>query len=91
MNSFTAMSATKPKQIRIRITEDDEAVLEQLKGKILSETDVASMLLHAACEAVRMDGASLRFPISLAVAGGTEANERFKLNEPTTYRPKKPK
>ncbi len=48
------MPATmKPSQIRIRIENGDVQLLDQLAGKSLSRTDVASVLLNAAVEAIR--------------------------------------
>jgi hypothetical protein len=46
-------AATKPSQIRIRIENGDVELLDQLAGKTLSRTDVASVLLNAAVEAIR--------------------------------------
>lgn len=43
----------KPPQIRIRIEDDDAELLDELAGKSLSRTDVASVLLNAAVEAIR--------------------------------------
>jgi hypothetical protein len=54
-------AATKPPQIRIRIQEDDVAVLDQLAGKALSRTDVASVLLAAAVDAVRKNKGRVHF------------------------------
>jgi hypothetical protein len=46
-------TATKPTQIRIRIENGDTELLDKLAGKSLSRTDVASVLLNSAIEAIR--------------------------------------
>lgn len=46
-------AATKPTQIRIRIVDEDVTVLDQLAGKAQSRTEVASVLLNAAVEAIK--------------------------------------
>lgn len=70
------MAETKPAQLRIRIADEDMPVIEDLKGKVLSVTDVASMLLSAAVEAVKANGGRVNFPPKFEVshhADGTAA------------------
>jgi hypothetical protein len=57
------MSAiTKPVQIRIRISPADETTLKTLAGSVLSVTDMASYLLHAAVACVRENPGKIPFP-----------------------------
>lgn len=56
------MALVKPEQIRIRVPADDVEMLDDLAGSILSRTDVATMLLHAAIEAVRSNPSALKYP-----------------------------
>lgn len=56
------MPLVKPSQIRIRITDGDAEVLDRLAGQILTRTDVASVLLHAAVEAIKRNKNKIHFP-----------------------------
>jgi hypothetical protein len=70
---------TKPNQIRIRIEDSDMDVLDALAGKTLSRTDVASVLLSAAVEAIRKNSGAVHFwPPHLKVEA---PHEMFQLNE----------
>ena len=61
-------AATKPTQIRIRIVDEDVEVLDELAGKAQSRTDVASVLLNAAVEAVRKNKGRVHYwPPILAI------------------------
>ena len=53
--------ATKPTQVRIRIEEEDLELLKALAGKTQSRTDVATVLLGAAIEAVRKNKGRVHF------------------------------
>jgi hypothetical protein len=58
----------KPAQIRIRISDQDAETLDKLAGQILTRTDVASVLLHSALEAVRDDKGKMHFPFKIEIA-----------------------
>ena len=58
---------TKPIQIRIRIADADTGVLDDLGGPVMSRTDVASVILHAAIEAIRKNGGVVHFPPQFTV------------------------
>ena len=62
------MSVTKPTQIRIRVTDADMPVIEDLAGNVLSITDVASLLLSAAVDAVKENKGRLNFPPKFEVS-----------------------
>ena len=53
---------TKPIQIRIRIADGDTGLLDDLAGPVMSRTDVASVLLHAAVKAIRKNKGKVHFP-----------------------------
>jgi hypothetical protein len=64
-------SKTKPSQVRIRIEDADIEVLDRLAGKSLSRTDVASVLLNSAVEAVRKNKGRVHFwPPKLRIEEG---------------------
>ncbi len=50
---MSAATAKKPDQIRIRMDDEDIDLLDELAGKAQSRTDISSVLLHAAVEAIR--------------------------------------
>jgi hypothetical protein len=56
------MQAEKPEQIRLRILPEDADTLESLTAGVLSRIDVASVLLHAACVAVRQSPGRVVWP-----------------------------
>jgi hypothetical protein len=75
---------TKPTQIRIRIENEDVDLLDELAGKVLSRTDVASVLLNAAVEAVRKNKGRIHYwPPKFTVEESNEPS-RFELNERQT-------
>lgn len=74
------MAVTKPIQIRIRIADSDIGILDELAGPVMSRTDVASVLLHAALEAVRANKGRVHFPPQFKVEGSEDAS---RWNEPT--------
>ena len=61
---------TKPNQIRIRIEDTDLPILDDLAGTVLSRTDVASVLLHAAVAAVRKNRGKIHLPLVFRVEEG---------------------
>ena len=67
LNSLV-IALVKPEQIRIRVPTDDVSTLDELAGSILSRTDVATMLLHAAIEAVRQNPTALKFPPAFVIS-----------------------
>ena len=62
--------STKPTQIRIRIDDGDTVVLDDLAGPVLSRTDVASVLLHVAVQAVRKNKGKVHLPPVFRVEEG---------------------
>lgn len=78
MMNTCRVSLLKPNQLRVRIDNDDERTLEELCGRILSPPVLASMLLHAALQAVRDNGGSMTFPPRFKV---DTTPERLELND----------
>jgi hypothetical protein len=58
---------TKPSQVRIRVTDEDAETLDKLAGQVLSRADVASVLLHAAIQAIHKNKGKVQFPPELQV------------------------
>ena len=56
------ITLNKPKQVRIRLSHDDGATIDRIKG-VLSETDVASFVLAAGLQAIRENGLKFAFPL----------------------------
>jgi hypothetical protein len=77
--SFMPRGAVKPSQIRIRISEGDTEILDKLGGEVLSRTDVATVLLKGAIEAVKINRLKVPFPPKFAVS--EEENQVSYLNE----------
>jgi len=75
------MADTKPQQIRIRIPDADMPVIQDLAGNVLSITDVASLLLSAAIEAVKESGGQLHFPPKFQVAGPAPRMDFAAMND----------
>ena|SRR5579859_1147411 len=61
-------SPVKQVQIRIRLAPEDNALLEGLAGTVLSVTDVASYLLHAAIDCAKKNKGKLQFPPAFTLA-----------------------
>ena len=72
----------KSSVLHLRVQLDDLAVLKNLGSNILSQTQVASMLLGAAIEAARKNPGRLTFPVKLEVGTTTEIN-RYSIIEPS--------
>ena len=75
-----APAVTKPDQIRLRLIEEDKQTLDDLNpGGVLKVVDVASVLLHAACQAIRENPEYVGFPPAFQVI--RRVREDLKLNE----------
>jgi hypothetical protein len=59
------MSAKR--QVRIYLEPHDEAAFDSLSGGILTDTQIASVLVRGALEAVRINGGTLRLPVRFRV------------------------
>lgn len=82
----------KPDQIRIRIEKRDADLLDVLAGEILSRTDVASLLLHAALDAIREANGEISFPPKFNVPASERAaptRTRIEIIEPRPLSKKK--
>lgn len=73
------MSVTKPVQIRIRIADEDMPIIIALAGRVLSVTDVASLLLSGAVEAVKNNSGEVAFPPKFNVDNSPRVD--LQLNE----------
>lgn len=67
LHTFMA-AITKPEQIRLRVSPEHKRVIHDLAGAILTDADVASMLIEAAIEAVKRSGGQFTYPLRLEVA-----------------------
>ena len=83
---FRLTSDVETIQVKIRIPIDDAKFLDKLRGALLTRNDMATMLLHAAVDAVREEPDRLKFPPRLHVAAGAEIGTHYALNEPTPRR-----
>lgn len=72
------------KQLHLRLPRDDAETLDDLAGGILSRQQVATMLLSAACAAVRHNGMRIGFPPHFTVGvHDTDTTRILKLNDPS--------
>lgn len=61
-------------QIKLRVPPDDAKFLDDLAGQLFSRNDMATMLLHAAVNAVRDNPDALKFPPTLIVTEPPSGN-----------------
>lgn len=69
---------TKPEQIRLRVSPEHKRVIHDLAGAVLTDADVASMLIEAAIEAVKRSGGRFTYPLRFDVS---DAPAQALLNE----------
>ena len=69
-------------QINPRVSSDDAKVLDGLGGSIFSRNQIATMLLHAAIEAVRDNPDALKFPPAFSVTDPPSGNELNQKSKP---------
>ena len=70
--------------LHIRLPADDLAVLDALANNILSRQQVATMLLHAAVEAVQANSGKVHLPPKFNVADDEESSSfaSLRTNQP---------
>lgn len=85
------LSRVKSTLLHIRVNGDSSNILDTLGGNLLSRQQVASMILEAACEAVRQNGGKLDFPPKFNVGDKTSGSTDFsRLNQPpASYKAKR--
>ena len=73
--------------LHIRLPADDLSVLDALANNILSRQQVATMLLHAAVEAVQANGGRVHLPPKFTVANDEDSSSFApaspRINQPT--------
>jgi hypothetical protein len=76
-------AVNKPEQIRLRVSPAHKQVIDGLAGSILTNADVASMLMEAAIEAVQRSNGRFHYPLRF------EVSDEMPANRPKETPPKK--
>lgn len=75
----------KTTEFRVRLSDENSAMVKQMAESAgLQYKDIATMLLHAACAAVRTDYRAVNFPVKFRIEV-PQGSRAFELNEPKIH------